>query len=161
MFITGNALWGAVIGQLPYFEPQALGWHSFSSVDPAQTYIVAPFVDQDIWMPPDAVILSHEVAEWANDPIGANVTQLYDVDAAYNSVYDPGGPAVCQYNYEVGDILQGFNMPPVKGKNGHTYTLQEIAFFSYFYGGPSFGVNGWYSSNNTLTSDAGPVCNLL
>jgi hypothetical protein len=52
-------------------------------------------------------------------------------------------------------------MPPVKGENGYTYTLQELAFFSYFYGGPSFAVNGWYSSNNTLTSDAGPACNPL
>ena len=49
-------------------------------------------------------------------------------------------------------------MPPVTGKNGYTYTLQELAYFSYFYGGPSFAADGWYSNNNTLTSDAGPVC---
>jgi hypothetical protein len=49
-------------------------------------------------------------------------------------------------------------MPPVTGKNGYTYTLQELAFFSYFYGGPSIAANGWYSNNNTLTSDAGAVC---
>jgi hypothetical protein len=36
-----------------------------------------------------------------------------------------------------------------------------MAFFSYFYGGPSLGVNGWYSNNNTLTTDAGTVCSLL
>ena len=49
-------------------------------------------------------------------------------------------------------------MPPVKGKNGYTYTLQELAYFSYFYGGPSIAASGWYSNNNTLTTDAGPVC---
>ena len=49
-------------------------------------------------------------------------------------------------------------MPPVTGKNGYTYTLQELAFFSYFYGGPSFAAGGAYSNNGTLTSDAGAVC---
>ena len=64
----------------------------------------------------------------------------------------------CQGNYEVGDILAGVFMPPVTGKNGYTYTLQELAFFSYFYGGPSLGVNGWYSNHNMLKTDAGRVC---
>jgi hypothetical protein len=61
----------------------------------------------------------------------------------------------------VGDILAGVFMPPVTGKNGYTYTLQELAFFSYFYGGPSLAVNGWYSNNDTLKTDAGPVCSLF
>jgi len=158
MFIGGNVLWGAVIGQLPYFEAQAAGYHNLSNVDPALTYGVTQFGDENYWNWPDAVPLSHEVGEWANDPATANFTQSYDVNAAYNPVYDPGGPVACQNNYEVGDILAGFFMPPVKGKNGYTYTLQELAFFSYFYGGPSIGANGWYSNNNTLTSDAGSAC---
>jgi hypothetical protein len=58
----------------------------------------------------------------------------------------------------VGDALAGTFMPPIKGSNGYTYTVQELAFFSYFYGGPSFGVNGWYSSNDTFKTDAGAVC---
>jgi len=157
MFIGGNVLWGAVIGQLPYFEAQAAGYHSFSDIDPALTYGVTQFGDDNYWNWPDAVPLSHEVGEWANDPTGSNYVQLYNV----NAVYDPTGPAACQSNYEVGDILAGVFMPPVTGKNGYTYTLQELAFYSYFYGGPSIGVNGWYSNNNTLTTDAGPVCSLL
>jgi hypothetical protein len=157
MFIAGNVIWGEVIGDLPYYEPIAAGYHSLSSVDPAQTYGVTQFGDETAFTWPDAEPLSHEVAEWINDPTGWNFVQDYNVSA----VYDPTGPVVCQYNYEVGDILAGFDMPPVKGENGYTYTVQELAFFSYFYGGPSFAVNGWYSSNNTLTSDAGPVCNLL
>ena len=154
MFIAGNVLWGAVIGQLPYYEAEAAGYHSTSSVDPAQTYGVTQFGDENFFTWPDAVPLSHEVGEWLNDPTGANLVQAYNVEAAA----DPTGPAACQGNYEVGDILAGFFMPPVTGKNGYTYTLQELAFFSYFYGGPSVAANGWYSSNNTLTSDAGPVC---
>ncbi len=153
MFIAGNVLWGAVIGQLPYFEAEAAGYHSYSSVDPAQTYGVTQFGDENVFTWPDAVPLSHEVGEWMNDPTGTNDVQLYNVAAL--SV----PPAVaCQGNYEVGDILAGFFMPPVTGKNGYTYTLQELAYFSYFYGGPSFAADGWYSNNNTLTTDAGAVC---
>lgn len=158
MFIAGNVLWGAVIGQLPYFEAEAAGYHSFGDVDPAQTYGVTQFGDEGFWTWPDAVPLSHEVGEWANDPTGANYVQLYNVNQYYNAAFDPTGPVACQGNYEVGDVLAGFFMPPVTGKNGYTYTLQELAFFSYFYGGPSIGVNGWYSNNNTITSDAGPTC---
>jgi hypothetical protein len=154
MFIAGNVLWGAVIGQLPYYEAEAAGYHSFSSVDPAQTYGVTQFGDENIFTWPDAVPLSHEVSEWENDPQGANEVQLYNVNAAF----DPTGPAECQGNYETGDILAGFFMPPVTGKNGYTYTVQELAYFSYFYGGPSFAAGGGYSNNNTLTSDAGPAC---
>ena len=46
MFIAGNVLWGAVIGQLPYYEAEAAGYHSYSSVDPAQTYGVTQFGDE-------------------------------------------------------------------------------------------------------------------
>lgn len=154
MFIAGNVVWGAVVGQLPYYEAEAGGYHSISGVDPAQTYGVTQFGDEGVFTWPDAVPLSHEVGEWMNDPQGSNTVQLYNVSAASS----PTAPPTCQGNYEVGDILAGFFMPPVTGKNGYTYTLQELAFFSYFYGGPSIAANGWYSNNNTLTSDAGPPC---
>ena len=58
MFIAGNVLWGAVIGQLPYYEPEAAGYHSFSDVDPAQTYGVTQFGDDNVFSWPDAVPLS-------------------------------------------------------------------------------------------------------
>lgn len=154
MFIAGNVLWGAVAGQLPNFEPEAAGYHSYSSVDPAQTYGVTQFGDEDVFTWPDSVPLSHEVGEWMNDPTGSNFVQVYNVTAASSPTATP----TCQGNYEVGDILAGFFMPPVTGSNGHSYTLQELAYFSYFYGGPSFAAGGWYSNNHTLTSDAGNAC---
>ncbi len=85
MFIAGNVLWGAVIGQLPYYEAEAAGYHSTSSVDPAQTYGVTQFGDETVFTWPDAVPLSHEVGEWLNDPTGANLVQAYNVDAAARS----------------------------------------------------------------------------
>ena len=36
--------------------------------------------------------------------------------------------------------------------------MQELAFFSWFYGAPSVGVNNWFSDNGTFLTDAGPVC---
>ena len=157
MFIAGNVVWGAVAGQLPYYEAEAGGYHSYSSVDPAQTYGVTQFGDEGIFTWPDAVPLSHEVGEWMNDPTGANAVQAYNVTAASS----PKAAPTCQGNYEVGDILAGFFMPPVKGRNGYTYTVQELAYFSYFYGGPSIAAGGAYSNNGTLTSDAGAACNTL
>jgi hypothetical protein len=155
MFIGGNVLWGSVIGELPIYNPQAAGYHSLSALDPSQNYGVTQFGDETVFTWPDAVPLSHEVGEWMNDPTGSNHVQLY------NASFPPGPPGDCQGTYEVGDILAGVFMPPVTGKNGYTYTLQELAFFSYFYGGPSLAVNGWYSNNDTLKTDAGPVCSLF
>jgi hypothetical protein len=153
MFIGGNVIWGAVINELPYYIPEAAGYHSLSDLDPSQNYVVTAFGDEPVFNWPDAMPLSHEVGEWMNDPTGSNYVQLYNENAL-----SPTGPVICQGNYEVGDILAGTYMPLVVGKNGYAYTLQELAFFSYFYGGPSLGVNGWYSNNNTLKTDAGPVC---
>ena len=66
--------------------------------------------------------------------------------------------AGCQNNLEVGDPLSGTNFSPIGGRNGYTYHLQELAFFSWFFGPPSIAVNGWYSDNGTFLTDAGPPC---
>jgi hypothetical protein len=42
--------------------------------------------------------------------------------------------------------------------NKFTYHMQELAFFSWFYGAPFVGVNGWFSNNDTFTHDAELVC---
>jgi hypothetical protein len=97
----------------------------------------------------DTTVISHEVAEWANDPFGNNPTP------AWGHVGQQSG---CQGNFEVGDPLTGNNLPGVTMPNGFTYHLQELAFFSWFYGAPSLAANGWFSDNNTFTSDAGAVC---
>jgi hypothetical protein len=124
-----------------------LGYHS--SVG-AQTYSVAEFEGRNQTLfsgVADVSILSHEIGEWINDPQLINFTPAFLVASG------------CQDNYEVGDPLNGRLMPPVKMSNGFTYHLQELAFFSWFYRlSPSGGVNGWYSDNGSLTSDAGPVC---
>ena len=91
--------------------------------------------------------LSHEVAEWQDDPFGTNPTKPWG---------NIGQVAGCQTNLEVGDPLSGTPIPTVT--NGHTFHPQELAFFSWFYhSNPSLGVNGLFSNNGTFTT-AAPVC---
>jgi len=33
-----------------------------------------------------------------------------------------------------------------------------LAFFSWFFTSQSIGIHGWFSDNDTFTTDAGPVC---
>jgi hypothetical protein len=127
-----------------------LGFHN--AVTGGQTFGSADFDTSAIFVSPvpDVSITSHEVAEWANDPFGNNPTPAWG-----HTGQVPG----CQANLEVGDPLSGTLAPPIfNRKNGFTYHMQELAFFSWFYGAPSVGVNGWFSNNGTFLKDAGPVC---
>jgi len=129
-----------------------LGYHGAVAYTPVQTYAVADFDTTGNFGPgaQDSAVLAHEIGEWVNDPYGSNFVPLWG-----NTGQVQGG---CQGNLEVGDPLTGALMPPVKMPNGFTYHLQELAFYSWFFGKPSTGVNGWYSSNGTFTTDAGAPC---
>ena len=131
------------------------GYHSIGGFPtPTQAYSVFDFdvtgAFGSYW--PDSAIASHELGEFINDPTGINLVPPWG---------GTGQVAGCQGNLEVGDPLSGTLMPPVAMPNGYTYHLQELAFFSWFFGGPSLGVNGWYSSNGTFATDAGTPCLLL
>jgi hypothetical protein len=129
-----------------------LGYHSYAGEPaPSQTYSVAEIDVSGLFSPgiENTAVLAHEMGELVNDPYGDNEVP------PWGHTGQVGG---CQENLEVGDPLTGTAMPPVTMKNGFTYQLQELAFFSWFFGGQSLGVNGWYSSNGTFTTDAGPLC---
>jgi len=128
------------------------GYHSFGGFPtPTQAYSVFDFdvtgILGTLW--PDSAIGSHELGEFLNDPFGNNLVPPWG---------DTGQVAGCQGNLEVGDPLTGSPMAPVTMPNGYNYHLQELAFFSWFIGGPSLAANGWYSSNGTFTTDAGAPC---
>lgn len=128
-----------------------LGYHGATGDSAIQTYSPMDFETTGLFGPDvaDTSIAAHEVGEWMDDPYGNNPTPAWGHTGQVGS---------CQNNLEVGDPLTGTNIPPVTMPNGFTYHLQELAFFSWFYGAPSIAVNGWYSDNGTFTSDAGPVC---
>ena len=137
----------------PFVNCCILGYHgAFLDADGnMQTYSPVDFDATGAFGPAvaDTTVMSHELGEWANDPSGRNATPKWG---------HTGQVSGCQGNFEVGDPLTGTNMPPITMPNGFTYHLQEMAFFSWFYGAPSLAVNGWFSDNNTFTSDAGAVC---
>jgi hypothetical protein len=127
------------------------GYHSAKGI-PYQTYVVGNFDSSRFWFSTslhDSGVFSHEVGEWMNDPFIANVVP------AWGHVGQQSG---CQNSLEVGDPLTFTPFPPVNMPNGFTYHLQELAFYSWFFGAPSIGVNGWFSDNDTFKTDAGPPC---
>jgi hypothetical protein len=129
------------------------GYHSINPAGPLtfQTYSPFDFDVSGFFVPSanDTAIVSHEVAEWMNDPYVINNTPAWG---------HTGQVSGCQGNLEVGDPLSGTEAPRIVGKNGFTYHLQELAFFSWFFGNPSLGIHGWDSDNGTFLTDAGPPC---
>lgn len=130
------------------------GYHSWvpaAQPNTLQTYSPFDFDVSGFFVPSanDTAIVSHEAAEWMNDPYVINGTPPWG---------NTGQVVGCQANLEVGDPLTGTDAPPIHMPNGFTYHLQELAFFSWFYGGPSLGLNGWYSNNGTFLTSAGPPC---
>ena len=127
-----------------------LGYHGTSGF-PIQTYSPGDFDTTGLFGPTvsDTSIFAHEIDEWMDDPFGNNPTPAWG---------GTGQVAGCQANLEVGDPLTGTNAPPIVMSNGYTYHLQELAFFSWFFGAPSIGIHGWFSDNGTFLTDAGPVC---
>jgi len=93
--------------------------------------------------------LSHELAEWLDDPYGDNDTPLWGNTGQVRSG--------CAEGLEVGDPLTGTFLPPVQMPNGISYQSQETAFVSWFFDQvPSPGFDGWYSSGGTFRSPAAP-----
>jgi hypothetical protein len=97
----------------------------------------------------DVQALSHEVAEWLNDPfVGAFAFGFLNF---IPPAVLPGTGGACIFYFEVGDPLEA---PPVaftQVTNGTTYHLQEEVFLTwYLHTIPSFSANGWYSLRNTF-----------
>jgi hypothetical protein len=127
-----------------------LGYHnSFLVTGNVQTYGVGDFDSQNgtFGGTSDISALSHEVGEWMNDPLGNNATP------AWGGI---GQVAGCQGNFEVGDPLSGTLFPSVT-LSSFTYHMQELAFFSWFYGTPSTAADFDFSNNETFEGDA-KVC---
>jgi len=108
-----------------------------------QTYIWTVNADQGVQggFGDDVGALSHELAEWYNDPFTNNVVPNWQ---------SPIAPQYgCNNLLEVGDPLVGVNFS-VSGFSG--YHLQDEAFFSWFARQtPSIGINGLYTYLGTFS----------
>ncbi len=119
-----------------------LGYHDVMtpSAGEIQTYIYTSFPTAGLFSGgfADVAVLSHEAAEWMDDPFGTNEVRPWSV---------PQYPVCFSDLLEVGDAIEYFPNAtfPVK-LNGVTYHLQDLAFFSWFTGQrPSIGLGGRYS----------------
>jgi hypothetical protein len=93
--------------------------------------------------------ISHELAEWLDDPYIRNQTPAWGNTGQVTSG--------CNTVLEVGDPLTGTFLPSIQMPNGISYQPQETAFFSWFFNQvPSLGFDGWYSSGGTFKTPAGP-----
>ncbi len=131
IFLVYNVVWASPANNI--FDCCALGYHSSTGFPiPTQTYSPAEFDTTGNFaanfLPIDTGVLSHEVDEWMDDPFGINPTPPWG---------HTGQVAGCQANLEVGDPLSGTYLPLVTMPNGFPYHLQELAFFSWFFGSPS------------------------
>ncbi len=152
IFLTYNTFWSPSLVQPILYA----SYHSVTGKTiPVQTYAVAEFDSSTFFYTgglEDVSSLARAVADWVNNPfsISGNATPLWQ--------FVPPS-ATCAYFFNTpAPLYEGQEIPPLVMPNGFTYHLPELAFFSWFFGGQSLGVNGWYSNNNTLKTDAGPPC---
>ncbi len=108
------------------------GYHSSEgSASNPQAYAQATYVDHAGVFAQDVSALSHEVGEWADDPLVVNVN---------------GNNTPCGI-LEVGDPLEGnsnYGAYPYS-LHGFTYNLQDLVTLPYFGAPTSTSVNGWLS----------------
>ena len=139
--ITPNQLPIFILYNVEYSENGLfyLGGYHFSETfypdaltSPGQTFIMANFRTNSSG-PYDVSILSHEIAEWVNDPGGFNGAPPWG---------NVGEVTGCKQALEVGDPLTQTDLPPIPGPNGFAYHLQELAYFSWFFRTPSIGAGG-------------------
>jgi len=128
-----------------------LGYHE-SLGSPMQTFTPFDFDTSGVFSGvSDTSVLAHEVGEWMDDPSGNNATP------SWGGVGQVSG---CQNNLEVGDPLSGQPNITATMPNTTTYSLQELAFFSWFFRqNPSLGAGGLWSDNGTFgLSSLQPIC---
>jgi len=125
------------------------GYHNAYNSAALQTYVVAVIDTTGRFGGGDIGGLSHEIAEWMDDPTADNATPNWG---------HVGQVTGCQANLEAADPLTHSLVPPVV-VNGLTYHPQELAFFSWlFRQTPSLGAGGFYSNNGTFKTTAGAIC---
>jgi hypothetical protein len=133
-----------------------LGYHNSQGppATTAKTWIYAAYTEPGTFVGDviaDVQALSHEVAEWLNDPfVGAFAFGFLNI---VPPALLPGQGGACIINFETGDPLEAPPAVFTKVTNGTTYHLQDEIFLPwYLHTTPSFSVNGWYTLQNTFTT---------
>lgn len=142
VFLSYNVIYGG-----------ALGYHFLASTGAGvQVYGVSAYLDVGGpsvggTVPPDVEVLSHEAAEFTDDPYVNNKTPAWGHTGQVDG---------CQADLEVGDPLTGQSQTTVTMANGYTYTLTDLADFSWFYReSPSLAAAGFYTMLNFFPGPQG------
>jgi len=148
-----------------------LGYHSavLTPGNSVQTYAVGSYYDPGEigGGTADITALSHEVAEWLNDPFGNNPVPNWPAPFSFivpGPPYNqPGQPQQCQNNLEVGDPIEDRNFTVFSVTTvGHTYHPQNVALAPWFLQvSPSTAVNGWYTMQGPIDNEfvaPAPAC---
>ena len=130
-----------------------LGFHASQGppAATAKTWIFAAYTEPGTFGG-DAIVdvqaLSHEVAEWLNDPFVGGFAIGF-INLIPPAVL-PGQGGSCIVNFETGDPLESPPATFTKTTNSTIYQLQdEVTLPWYLHTTPSFSVNGWYTFQNT------------
>jgi hypothetical protein len=108
------------------------GYHSSEgSVSNPQSYAHATYVDHAGAFAQDVSALSHEVGEWADDPLTVN----FNGNNTPCGILENGDPL--ENNANFGGIPYTVN--------GFTYNLQDLVTLPYFGAPPSTSVNGFFT----------------
>lgn len=108
------------------------GYHSSEgSLSNLQSYAHATYVDHAGVFSQDVSALSHEVGEWADDPLVVNTNG----NNTPCGILENGDPLEGNANYG------GFHYV----LNGFTYNLQDLVTLPYFGAPPSTSVNGFFT----------------
>ena len=127
-----------------------LGYHASQGppIATAQTWIYASYAEPGTFSDGlvDVEPLSHEIAEWLNDPFVGAFPGINWIPPAIL----PGQSGSCIANFETGDPLEAVSpFTFVKVTNSTSYHLQdEVVLPWYLHITPSFSVNGWYTFQN-------------
>ncbi|MGI8771459.1 MAG: hypothetical protein ACR2JE_08470 [Acidobacteriaceae bacterium] len=115
------------------------GYHSAEgNASNPQSYTQASYIDHSGTFAQDVSALSHEIGEWADDPLVANPNG----NQTPCGILENGDPLENTANY--GDYPYTLN--------GFTYHLQDLAMLPYFGAPTSTSVNGWLSFHHASLS---------
>ena len=146
LFLTSDVVGSSASPPTPPGTSTCCNWgYHTATGNPPQFYIFADYKSAAV--PSGAkdtniTIVSHEIAEFMNDPLGNNGTPAW---GGIGSIHG------CSSVLEVGDPLTAVPAPITM--NGLTYNPQELAYFSWFFNSsttPSLGAGGIFSSNGSL-----------
>jgi hypothetical protein len=130
-----------------------LGFHASDArpIANSKTWIYAAYEEPGTFGTPvadplsDVEALSHEVAEWLNDPFVGVFPGINFIPPAIL----PGQGGACIVNFETGDPLESAPYIFTKTTNSTVYHLQdEVTLPWYLHTSPSFSANGWYTFQN-------------